>query len=138
MSLDSARTQIVTAVEGARAAWTNFLVVQYDNRIAVDPQKAHDTWLDVNIMFTDAYQGDLSDQPFHRHIGIIQLAAVTKYGNGTAEGLRLLEHFYTRLQRKQFGSVRTLVMDPRPTRQHLGWDWQMCAVPFWFDVVLTA
>ena len=137
MSLQAARQQIVTAVEAVRATYGSPLVVNYNNRDGVDANKQHTSWLSVDIQFLDAYQGDLSDTPFHRHIGVIVLEAYAKEGQGVAKNLGILDHFSANLHGRQFGIVRTHFADMRPSSKSQGWYIDRVAVPFWFDVVVT-
>lgn len=141
MSLVQARADLVTAVEAVRAAYVTAtgqpLLVDYDNRDSVSQHEQHETWLDVNVKFVDAYQGDLNRKPFHRHIGVLVLEANTKEGLGSAKNLALLDFFYTRLHGRTHGIVRTLLTDMRPDRKADGWYKSNVGVPFWFDVVVN-
>ena len=135
MSLTRARQTLVTAVEAARAAYSLPVVIQYDNRYAVETANQFEPWLAVDIQVLDSYQGDLSYKPLHRHIGIILLQVHTKRGEGTAQSLSMLDHFISHLQRRQFDHVRTQLADARPTGERAGWYINRAAIPFWFDVV---
>jgi hypothetical protein len=137
MSTIQARQSIVTAIEAARASLGSPIIVEYDNRKAVDPANQHAPWLSVTVEVLDSYQGDLSNAPLHRHIGVILLAAYAKEGQGVVDSLTLLEHISTRIHRRQFGTVRTHLTDVRPNRRVAGWHVTTLAVPFWFDVVAT-
>lgn len=135
MSTTQARQDIVTAVEAARATYGKPLVIQYENRAAVDPANQHEPWLAVSIEVLDSYQGDLSAQPIHRHIGFIKLEAHVKQGQGVAESLALLEHFSTRLQKRRFGIVQTQLADARPSATRAPWHVSVRNVPMWFDTL---
>ena len=135
MSTTQARQDIVTAVEAARATYGKPLVIQYENRAAVDPANQHEPWLAVTIEVLDSYQGDLAAQPIHRHIGFIKLEAHIKQGQGVAESLALLEHFSTRLQKRRFGIVQTQLADARPSATRAPWHVSVRNVPMWFDTL---
>lgn len=141
MSLALARQTLVTAVEAARAAYTTVygssIVIDYDNRDTIDPAKQVGPWLSAGIQVLDSYQGDLADQPLHRHVGIVLLEVHVKEGLGTAGSLTILDHFARHLQRRQFGVVRTHLADARPSGRSNGWYICRSAVPFWFDVVAS-
>lgn len=136
MTLEAARLAIVTAVDAAKTgAPVSPLIIEYDNRILVDTQTQTKPFLCVKIIFIDGYQADLSESPTHRVFGQIHLAAAIKEGQGSALALGLLDHFYTRLQRKQFGIVRTMMADMAPVKPHLGWNYYTVLIPFWFDKI---
>lgn len=139
MSLETARQQIVTAVEAAKLTYVSTppLLVEYDNRHNLDAYQGRTSYLCVDIQFLDSYQGDLGPTPFHRHIGAIMLEANVKEGYGTAEGLKILDHFGGLLHGRQFGIVRTMYFDSRPSSTKAGWHICRVAVPFWFDVVVS-
>lgn len=136
MSLESARQSIVAAVEAAKVGCPGGVpVIEYDNRILVDTQTASDPFLCVEIHFISGEQADLSNAPRHRFYGQIHLKAAAKEGDGTAKQLAILTHFYTQLQRKQFGIVRTKASTMAPRMPHKGWLYYPCILPFWFDVI---
>jgi hypothetical protein len=131
-TLDQHRQSIVTAIEAAKATFTDFpLVIEYDNRVLVDTATQVNPFLCVSIKFLDGWQADLSTSPIHRKIGQIQLQAAAKEGAGTAKALGILEHFYQALQRGQFGGVRTNMAKFAKESSHLGWVYYPSIVPFW-------
>lgn len=137
MSIPQARIDLVTAVEAARATFPTPLVIQYDNQTPPDVAALTEPWLSVSIEFLDAYQGDISSRPLHRHIGAIKLTANSHQGSGTAKSLNLLRHFTLALQRKNHGIVRTMLADvrvPAPPKDNI--HTVTHAVPFWFDEVV--
>lgn len=134
MSLELARQDIVTAIEAAKVgAPVANLVIEYDNRILVDTATASGPFLSVRILNLDAYQADLSANAIHRFEGQIHLAAAVKEGSGAAAANTLLDFFYPKLQRKQFGSVRTHMAKTAKPVPHLGWVYYPVLIPFWFD-----
>jgi len=135
MSTNQARQDIVTAVEAARLSYGKPLVIQYDNRAIIDPVNQSYPWLAVKFEVLDSHQGDLAAQPIHRHIGFVKLEAHIKQGLGTASSLELLEHFSTRLQKRKFGIVRTLLADARPSVERDPWYVSVRNVPIWFDTL---
>lgn len=136
MSLELARQDIVAAIEAAKVgAPVANLIIEYDNRIMVNTETATDPFLAVRILNLDAYQVDLSPNALHRFEGQIHLAAAVKAGSGAGEANALLDFFYPQLQRKQFGSVRTLMAKTARPTPHLGWLYHPVLIPFWFDRV---
>ena len=134
MSLETARQSLVTAIEAVRGAAPGApIVIEYDNRIVVDTQTQTAPFVCVQIMFMDSYQADISSNPIQRVIGQIHLSAVVKEGKGSAQALALLDYFAPLLQRKQFGTVRTLMSDMAPSKPHLGWRYYPILIPFWYD-----
>jgi len=134
MSLELIRQGIVTAVEARAAAFTSYpLVVEYDNRILVDTRTQQNPFLQVRILLLGAEQVNVSDDPLHRFIGQIHIAAATKEGSGTKQANELLEFFYPHLQKKTLGGVRTLMSSFSRTQTQLGWDYTPALIPFWYD-----
>ena len=136
MSLESARQAIVAAVEAAKIGCPGGVpIIEYDNRIIVDTQTATAPFLSVEVHFMSGEQADLSAAPRHRFYGQLHLKAAVKEGAGTANQLTMLTHFYPKLQRKQFGIVRTQASTVAPVIPHRGWRYYPCIIPFWFDVI---
>ena len=135
--MPQARRDIVTAIEAARATFPTPVVIQYDNQTSPDVAALTEPWLSVQIDLLDAYQGDLSNRPLHRHIGAIRLTANSHQGSGVGKSLDLLRHFTLALQRRSHGIVRTMLADvraPSPPKENL--HTITYAVPFWFDEVV--
>ena len=136
MTLELARQAIVTAVEAAKAGCPGGVpIIEYDNRILVDTQTASVPFLCVEIHFIAGEQADLNAAPRHRFYGQIHLKAAAKEGDGVAKQLAMLTHFYTQLQRKQFGTVRTKSSTMAPKMTHKGWLYYPCLIPFWLDLI---
>jgi len=134
MSLEVIRQAVTNAVEAAKVTFTEYpLVIEYDNRILVDTQTQVNPFLQVRVLILDGGQVDLSNDPLHRYIGQLHLAAVTKEGGGSAEANRLLEHFYPKLHKNSLGGVRTYMAKPSTPKPHLGWIYTPVLIPFWFD-----
>lgn len=135
-TMESAREAVATAVEAAKAgAPVADLVIEYDNRTLVDTATATKPFLRVELVFGPGYQADISATPLHRFTGNIVLSAAVKEGQGSAEALKLLAHFYLALQSKQFGAVRTKKCSPGGSQPFKGWVYHRVFVPFWFDTV---
>jgi hypothetical protein len=131
MSLELYRQQLVTEIELHKASFTDYsVVVEYDNRTIVDTQLQKNSFLSAEIMYIDGYQADLSNKPVHRIIGMLVLTAKTREGAGTAEGYKLLEHFYTRLQWKVVGKVRLDMAKMVRPRLLNGWWGVSATIPF--------
>lgn len=135
MGLEAIRVDLTTAVEAAKASFAGGypLVIEYDNRIIVDTKKQTNPFLCVEFKFLSAEQTALGDSPEQRFWGHIVLSAAVPEGAGKASAHKLLEHFYPKLQRKSFGSVRTTMSTMAGDRPHLGWVYVTVLVPFWSD-----
>ena len=131
-TLDQHRQSIVTAIEAAKATFTDYpLVIEYDNRVIVDTAAQINPFLCVSIKFLDGWQADLADNPIHRKIGQVHLQAAAKAGSGSAKALQLVEHFYQALQRKTLGGVRTQMARFAKEQPDKGWVYYPALVPFW-------
>lgn len=136
MSQDYIRQSLVAAVEAAKVgAPTPSLVIEYDNRIIVDTQTQIDPYLIVQVVLIDGVQADISTDPIHRFYGQLLLAPAVKDGAGSADALKLSDHFVPQLQRKTFSGVRTLAAKPTPSRKNLGWTLYPTIIPFWYDKI---
>jgi hypothetical protein len=134
MSLDQARQAIVDAIEAAKVGSPiDPIVIEYDNRILVDTATASDPFLCVDIKLFAGEQADLSPNPRQRMWGQIHLKAAAKEGAGTADQLRILEHFMTRMQRKKLGPVQTFMAGVGLAMPLKGWSYYPCIVPFYYD-----
>lgn len=131
-SLDTYRQQLVAAVEAARLTYTEDcdLVVEYDNRNAVNMKTQEQPFLCVEIEYIRAVQADLSNKPIHKIAGLLILTAKVREGAGTSKAYQLLEHFYTALQFRVIGSCRVEMSDIVKPNRLGGW-WGVSAVlPF--------
>ena len=136
MSLETVRQAIVAAVETAKIGCPGGVpLIEYDNRIIIDTQAQALPFLCVQVKFLDAEQADLNANPIHRVWGQIHLAAAVKEGEGMAQGLVMLEHFYPQLHKKQIGSVRTAMATFTPPKPHIGWVYYPALIPFWSDEI---
>ena len=136
MSLESARQSIVAAVEAAKTGFVAYpLVINYDNRMLVDPQTQTNPYLDVEIFYMSGEQADLSANPRHRVWGQLHLQAVVKEGQGRAKADALLDYFYPQLHRKTFGGVRTFMSSIAPVKFKNGLAFYPVLIPFMFDTI---
>jgi|DEB19_MinimDraft_2_1074335.scaffolds.fasta_scaffold62109_1 hypothetical protein len=134
MGLELARQAIATAVEAAKVGSpTTPLIIEYDNRIIVDTQTQTKPFLCVNMVLMDGRQADLNAKPIHRFDGQIHIAAAVKEGAGSADALKLLDHFYPQLHQRALGILRTHMAKAAPMKPHLGWCYYPMLIPFWFD-----
>jgi len=133
MSLEVIRKDIVTAIDAVKTAYGKPLVIEYDNIVIVDTTTQVEPFLTVEIKITDSYQVELSNTPLKRYIGSVIVAAAVKQGKGSASGLKILDFFTPRLERKRFGTVRTHIAAAAPKREHLGWCYFAVSIPFWSD-----
>lgn len=142
MSLDAARQAIVTEIERARDAWASWpLQVEYENRDLVDLSKVTKSYVSVDIVWSRSSQMDLSNRPKVFDYGTILLAAGTKQGKGSADLLKLLDHFrpYLQLRDNIGGGVRTHeghIQKPYPAAD--GFYYHPMSVPFWIENIAPA
>jgi hypothetical protein len=136
MSQEYIRQALATAVEAAKvAAPTAGLIIEYDNRIIVDTQTQVDPYLLAQIVLFDGVQADLAANAIHRFYGQLHLIAAVKEGAGSADALKLLDHFVPQLQRKSFAGVRLETAKPAPSKKNLGWVYFPTLIPFWYDKI---
>lgn len=133
--MESTRIAIVTAIEALRLTYATDanLVIEYDNRIAVDPAQQVNPYLAVQIKFIDGFQVEIANNPLHRLVGQVYLVAWVKENTGSSKANLLLEHFYKDLQRKQFGTVRLRMAVPTKQVKVLDWVGFPVILPFWTD-----
>ena len=100
MSYEQTQQSVRTAVEAAKAAWTDYtLAVDYENgdvTSVVDPNPI----LMVDTIFLGGGQLDLGRTPLVEDSGHIYIAACVKIGAGTAKAVKLLDHVRTYLELK--------------------------------------
>lgn len=136
MSLDTARSNIVAAVQAALVGIPGGMpIVEYDNRVIVNTQTQTAPYLQINVVFFDGWQADLSESPIQRVLGQLHIIAVAKEGDGSAACLKMLDHLYPQLQRKALGIVRTETAKPLRAKDHLGWCGHPVIIPFRFDKI---
>jgi len=134
---EDARVAVVTAVEALKATWAPYpLLVEYDNRIAVNRATQSNPFLCVRIKYMGGEQLALGQNGGHRLMGMIELEANVKQGQGSKQANDLLQHFYPTLhQTDAFPPVRTYAarFTSKPPKE--GWDNEVALIPFWFDVL---
>lgn len=82
------------------------LVVEVENRNAVDQASQADPYLKVEIKFMGGGQLDLADHPHVEQWGQLWLSAVCKDGDGTLASIRLLDFIAPYFQFKNLGLVQ--------------------------------
>lgn len=131
-------------IERAKAAWDLLpgsypLLVDYENKSQIDLSKVLRGYLIVDIVYRSGDQMDLGDRPTKRNRGQIMLAAGAKEGNGTAEQVKLLDHFEPYLQlRDNLGIVRTHAAQRYPASSRNGFYYLPLVVGFWSDAETPA
>lgn len=136
MSLELIRTNIHKRVSDLIptfvASYT--LKVEFDNREVINSKSHHDPYLKVKIGFLGGEQGEISDRPFHRFEGQLQLFACVPKNTGTSEAYKLLEHFYKGCHRRHLGPVLMFMASTLPADDYEGWVHYGVAIPFKADV----
>lgn len=133
MSVEANRQSIVTAIEAAKAAWSEFtLQIEYENQGEIDLAPLVTPYLMVDIVYLQGDQLDLGPTPHVMDYGVIVLAVGTKEGSGTAVCNRLLDHLRPYLQLKDnLGAVRTRAAKIQKPIRKEGFYYIPMVVPFW-------
>lgn len=133
MSYAQARLDIATAVAAAAAAWVTYpLVVEMDNRSAVNYDTQQKPFLQVDTYYLGGDQLDLADSPMVKQYGQILLSVASKEGTGVSDSAALVDFLIPYLELKNFVAVRTNAAEPQRARTLRGWYYQPVLIPFWF------
>lgn len=135
VSLNTARTKIVEAVEFAKLSYGNVLIEYYHLK-AVDLNTQSDPFLAVRIMNYDGNQINLGRNGGNRIQGTLILEAKYKEGDGSKVAFNILEHFYMRIHMSDaYYPVRTQAsrFSSRPLVK--GWLAEAAIIPFWYDSI---
>lgn len=133
MSYAQARLDIATAVAAAAAAWVTYpLVVEMDNRSAVNYDTQQKPFLQVDTYYLGGDQLDLADSPMVKQYGQILLSVASKEGTGVSDSAALVDFLIPYLELKNFAVVRTNAAEPQRARTLRGWYYQPVLIPFWF------
>ena len=134
---EDARVALVTAVEALKTTWSAYsLIVEYDNRILVNRSTQSNPFLCVNMKYMGGEQLALGENGGHRLMGVIELEANVKQGQGSKLANDLLQHFYPTLHMTDaFPPIRTYAarFSSKPAKE--GWENEVALIPFWFDVL---
>lgn len=133
---EQARQAVTTKVEALKASFTDYtVIVEYDNREAVNRATQSKPFLAVTLVYIDGYQINLGPSSQHRPIGTIVVEAWDKEGAGTARVNKLLDHFYRGMQMTDsMAPVRTFAARFASKRVPVqGWIAQSALIPFWYD-----
>lgn len=131
MNRQLARLDIVTAVQNAAIAWTDYpCVVDYENRDHIDYSAQVNPYAALDIVYLDGRQMDLGQNPLVRVYGQILLAVCVQEGKGTAGANMLSDHFTKALQFQRWLTVETQVAKPQPNVYKKGWCCLTTIVPF--------
>jgi hypothetical protein len=136
MSLELIRSVIHKRVSDLILTYTPTypLKVEFDNREVINTKAHSDPYLQVKLGFLGGEQGELSDRPFHRFEGQLQLFACVPKNSGSAEAYKLLEHFYKGCHRSRLGPVLLFMSSTLATTSADGWVKYGVAIPFVADV----
>lgn len=131
--LAAAHAEIMTVVQQIVTDWTTYtLLVETDNREAIDQGAQTNPYLKVSIVDLQAEQMDLGAQPFKVQYSQILLSVCVKSGAGTLAGKQLLDFIAPYFDLKDFTTVRCHEFEAVKAKKVAGW-WEMPAVVnFWF------
>lgn len=133
MSRETARVEIVAAIQAAAAAFAGWTVlVDYENRDLVDFDTQEKPYLAVDLVYYDGKQMDLGPNPLVGAYGSIALAVCVKEGKGTSESNLLIDHMTKALQLKRWPVVQTAVGQPQGNLLRKGWFCMVTLINFWY------
>lgn len=132
-NLVAARAEIGAVLKAAQAAWTAYtLVVEQDNSDEVNEATQTDPYLMVTIKNLGGDQLDLGTDPFSKQDGQILLTACTRAGEGTADGLALLDFMGRYFAMKDFTTVRCRTAEAVGGKRVKGWWYESMIIPYWY------
>lgn len=139
MSLLIAQQDVANAVAAAATAWSGpfTLKIQYENRDLIDISKQLDPYATVETVFMGGHQADLNPKPLTVQYGQIVLSACAKLGAGSQGAARILDHFTSYLELKNFSLIRTHSGVANRAIQKAGWEIYPLIIPFWYHRVAT-
>jgi len=133
MSFVEAHKEILAAVDRMTQDWLDYeLVVELDNRTAVDQNTQTNPYLQVQIVNLSGAQMDLGSDPITEQRGQVLLNVCSKAGNGSLEGLALLEFAARYFHTKDFATVRFHAAEVVKPKTVNGWYHQPAIINFWY------
>lgn len=131
-----ARQALMTVVAQIVEDWTEYpLVIETDNRNAVDQSQQVEPYLKVMIDFLGGHQADMADNPIERHYGQIVLQVVVRCGDGTAEGATLRDFIRPYFSLKNLGGLQLEAAERHKSREILGWEHLPLLATFYFHAL---
>lgn len=140
MSFETARSDIVGAVEAALAAWAGPptpLRLAYDNQTLFDVDAQLDPYLAVELFFLDGGQLSIGATKALQDLGQIHLVAHVRENAGTRVAQQILDHFRPYLQLKSFSLVRTHAGRGAAPYSKGGWVCLPLIIPFWYHTLVS-
>jgi hypothetical protein len=131
---EQARVDVSTVVAAIVTAWTDYpLVVEMDNRQAVDQAKQVKPYLQVELRLITGQQADLADNPLVRQDGQILLSVVAKAGSGTSDSNKLLDFIRPYFNGKRIGILECKAFEDYPCKPKDGWYYSLAVVNFYYN-----
>ena len=134
MSFELARADLINAFETAMAAWAGDpspLAFEVQNQTTLNIDKQTDPYLMLDIYYIDGKQLSIGQTKVLADYGQVHLIACSPPNSGSLKAAKILDHFRTYFEVKDFGVARTLAsMSAAPYTKN-GWYCVPLIVPFW-------
>ena len=140
MSFELARSDVVTAALAAKAAWAGPptpLALEFQNVTVIDLERQTVPYVCVEIHFLDGEQLSFGQTKVVADYGQIHIIAHTPGNAGTLTGQKILDHFRTFFELKNFSVIRTKTAQGAASYESKGWDCWPLVIPFWFHRLVT-
>lgn len=132
-ALTEAQAEIMAVVAQIQQDWTAYpLVVEAENRTAVNQEKQTNPYLQVSLNMLSADQLDLAARPRVVQYGQILLAVLAKDGSGSVQARTLLDFITPYLELKDFTRVRTHAFEVARDTSVRGWTYYPGIINFWY------
>lgn len=138
MSETLARQSLMAVVNQLVQDHTDYpLLVEAENRTAVDQAKQVKPYLRVTIDMLSGEQLDVGDAPRRRQYGQLLLEVIVKCGTGTAEMARLRDFVTPRFDIKNIGPVVCRAAELYKSKEHKGWEHYPVLINFHYDTIVA-
>jgi hypothetical protein len=141
MSFATASSDLVNAVEAARALWPGpvpaTLKADYENRRLVDLDRQTEPYISVDIHFVNGSQISLGSTKVVEEHGQLHLLVCAPVNSGTRISKQIMDHFVPYLELENFSLARTHAAKAQACYEKLGWYITPLVVPFWFHRLVT-
>lgn len=141
MSYEAVRADLVTAIQAAAQAWAgppSPLLITYDNRDLVDPDKVPSAYVCAEVHFLDGEQLSLGATKVVSILGQVHIVVHVPQGSGVALARKIQDHFFNALTLKNFTVARTHAARAAADYPARGWLCCPLVVPFWAHKLVTA
>lgn len=134
--LAQARIEIATVVKQIQTDWLAAkgtpLVVETDNGVVVDQASQFEPYLKLSVRNLRAEQLDLGVDPFTEQRGQILFSACARGGDGTADGLEMLDFVAPYFAMTDSTLVRCHTFQAVGGKDIKGWWYENAVVNYWY------